>query len=167
MTAAGNTIAECGLCRGAQIDEELGRVQVWEDDLWRLSTSVGPGNPTIASSYLEPKRHIPYLPDLDGAEARTFGLVLARCCAALRAVTGVELVYVYVFGGGTPHLHVHLAPHREGDALTTSMIKGELVPETLPSGVTGFVSKDYPGLPESQLTAAADALRAELSGSSQ
>jgi diadenosine tetraphosphate (Ap4A) HIT family hydrolase len=154
-------VAECGLCRGAEIDEELGRVQVWEDDLWRLSTSIGPGNPTIASSYLEPKRHIPYLPHLDGAEAATFGPVLARCCAALRAVTGVELVYVYIFGG-TPHLHVHLAPHREGDALTTSAIKGELILETLPSGVTGFVSREYSGLSESELAAAATALRAEL-----
>jgi diadenosine tetraphosphate (Ap4A) HIT family hydrolase len=155
-------MSDCGLCRGAEIDDELGRVQVWEDDLWRLSTSVGPGNPTIASSYLEPKRHIAHLPDLDGEEALTFGPVLARCCRALREVTGVELVYVYVFGGGTPHLHVHLAPHRDGDALTTSMIKGELVPETLPSGVTGFVSKDHPGLPEAELLAAADDLRTRL-----
>jgi diadenosine tetraphosphate (Ap4A) HIT family hydrolase len=155
-------MTDCGLCRGREIDEELGRVEVWEDNLWRLSTSVGPGNPTIASSYLEPKRHIPYLPDLSGEEARTFGPVLARCCRALRTVTGVDLVYVYVFGGGTPHLHVHLAPHRDGDALTTSMVKGELVPETLPSGVTGFVSKDYPGLDEGELMAAAGALRAEL-----
>jgi diadenosine tetraphosphate (Ap4A) HIT family hydrolase len=152
----------CGLCRGAEMDAELGRVQVWEDNLWRLSTSVGPGNPTIASSYLEPKRHIPYAQDLDGAEAATLGPVLARCCAALRAVTGVEHVYVYIFGGGTPHLHIHLAPHREGDALTSSIIKGQLILETLPSGVKGFVSKDYAGLPESELEAAATALRAEL-----
>lgn len=156
-------VDECGLCRGAEIDEELGRVQVWEDELWRLSTSVGPGNPTIASSYLEPKRHIAYLPDLDGAEAATFGSALARCSAALRAVTGVELVYVYIFGG-TPHLHVHLAPHRDGDALNTSMIKGELILETLPSGVIGFQSKEHSGLPEGELEAAATALRTELKG---
>jgi diadenosine tetraphosphate (Ap4A) HIT family hydrolase len=152
----------CGLCRGRAVDDELGRVQVWEDDLWRLTTSVGPGNPTIASSYLEPKRHVPHVEDLEGEEARTFGVVLARCCRALRAVTGAELVYVYVFGGGTPHLHVHLAPHHEGDALTTSMIKGELDPVTLPSGVQGFESRDYPGLPETELSAAADALRERL-----
>ncbi|MEU4426453.1 HIT family protein [Actinoplanes sp. NPDC024001] len=156
-------VDECGLCRGAEIDKELGRVQVWEDELWRLSTSIGPGNPTIASSYLEPKRHIAYLPDLDGAEAATFGPAIARCSAALRAVTGVDLVFVYIFGG-TPHLHVHLAPHREGDALNTSMIKGELVLETLSSGVTGFQSKEFAGLPEDELEAAATALRAELNG---
>ena len=154
---------ECGLCRGAEMDEELGRVQVWEDELWRLTTSIGPGNPTIASSYLEPKRHIAYLPDLDGAEAATFGSALARCSAALRAVTGVEFVYIYIFGG-TPHLHVHLAPHREGDALNTSVIKGELVLETFSSGVIGFMSKEYSGLPEDELEAAATALRAELNG---
>ncbi len=152
----------CGLCQGAAVDPELGRIQVWEDELWRLTTSVGPGNPTIASSYLEPKRHISYIGDLDGAEASTFGTVLARCCRALKAATEAELVYIYVFGGGTPHLHIHLAPHVTGDALTTSMIKGELVAVTMPSGVQGFESADYPGLPEADLLATAEKLRVEL-----
>ena len=39
-------------------DAELGREQVWEDALWRLTTSVGPGDVTPGFSYLEPKRHI-------------------------------------------------------------------------------------------------------------
>ncbi len=42
-----------------------------------------------------------------------------------------SLVYVYVFGGGAPHLHIHLAPHRPGDALNDRMIKGEVVVEKL------------------------------------
>jgi diadenosine tetraphosphate (Ap4A) HIT family hydrolase len=151
---------QCALCSGARIDGELGRVQVWEDALWRLTTSVGPGNPTLASSYLEPKRHIATIADLDGAEAATFGLVIARCSAVLRSVLEVPLVYVYVFGGGAGHLHVHLAPHVDGDALTTSMIRGELAEVTLPSGVRGWESVDFPGLPEGQLVEVADRLRA-------
>ena len=53
-------------------------------------------------------------------------------------------MYVYVFGGHIPHLHVHLAPQTEGDALNTAMLKGEIVEQPLPSGAVALVSKDYP-----------------------
>jgi hypothetical protein len=33
----------CVLCRGVAGDAELGREQIWEDGLWRLTMSVGPG----------------------------------------------------------------------------------------------------------------------------
>ena len=106
--------SSCLMCSERTGDAELGRVEVWSDDLWRLTTSIGPGDPTPGFSYLEPRRHIAYITDLDGPEAATFGAVIARCTAALKAATECELVYVYVFGGGIPHLHVHLAPHTAG-----------------------------------------------------
>jgi diadenosine tetraphosphate (Ap4A) HIT family hydrolase len=142
---------DCTLCRPDQADSEFGRVEVWSDDLWRLTTSVGPNEPLAGFSYLEPRRHIPYLSDLDGQEAATFGPVLARVTAALKQATGAELVYVYVFGGGIPHLHIHLAPHHEGDALNSQMIRGEVIAQKLPSGATAMVSKDFPSIPEDEL----------------
>jgi len=139
----------------------MGREQVWADDLWRLTTSVGPGDATLGFSYLEPKRHIPHVTDLDGPEAATFGSVLARCTAALKEATGCQLVYVYVFGGGIPHLHLHLAPHNDGDALCEAIIRGEVAEQPLPSGATAIVSKDFPSLPEEDSRAVADRI-AEL-----
>ena len=136
---------DCVICLGPDGDDQLMRTQVWEDDLWRLTTSVG--GEVLGFSYLEPKRHIPYVTDLDGEEARTFGTVLARASAALERATAAELVYVYVFGGGIAHLHVHLAPHREGDALNTQMIRGEIEERKLPSGAVEFTSKEFPPLP--------------------
>ncbi|MFN8475859.1 MAG: HIT family protein [Anaerolineae bacterium] len=150
----------CLICRGAAGDPELGRIQVWEDDLWRLTVSLESEVPGFA--YLEPKRHIPHITDLDGDEARTFGGVLARVSRALRDETGAELVYVYVFGGGIPHLHVHLAPHRAGDALNENMIRGEIVAEKLDSGAVRYVSRDFPPLPEAELRAVADRVRHRL-----
>ncbi len=94
----------CVLCRGATGDAELQRIQVWEDDLWRLSTTVI--GEVAGLSYLEPKRHIPHMEDLDGPEAQTFGSALARTSQALKDATGAEQVYLYVFGGGIAHLHV-------------------------------------------------------------
>jgi diadenosine tetraphosphate (Ap4A) HIT family hydrolase len=134
--------SECIICRGTAGDVELQRIQVWEDSLWRLTVSLDAE--ILAFSYLEPKRHIPHLTDLDGEEAHTFGEVLARVSRVLQDETGAELVYVYIFGGGVPHLHVHLAPHRSGDGLNTQIIRGEFTEEKLESGVVRYVSKEFP-----------------------
>jgi diadenosine tetraphosphate (Ap4A) HIT family hydrolase len=120
----------CVICRGRDGDRELGRVLVWEDDLWRVTASVIA--PVVGFSYLEPKRHIPHVTDLDGAEATNLGSVLARVTRILLEETGAELIYVSVFGERVPHLHFNLAPHRAGDALAggPGMITGE--PRPLP-----------------------------------
>ena len=154
---------DCTLCRGTAGDSDLNRVETWSDDLWRLTTSVGPGDVTLGFSYLEPRRHVSDITALDGAEAETFGAVLARCTAALKEATGCELVYVYVFGGSIPHLHVHLAPHVAGDALNDDLLKGEFETQELPSGAIAYLSKDYPALPEADCVAVADRVRALLS----
>jgi diadenosine tetraphosphate (Ap4A) HIT family hydrolase len=155
---------DCTLCRGTDGDPELNRVEVWSDDLWRLSTSVGPGDPTAGFSYLEPRRHIPHVEDLSGEEAATFGSVIARCCAALKQATDAERVYVYVFGGGIPHLHVHLAPHLPDDALNESILRGEFEEQPLPSGAVNYVSKDFPPLPDEHLRGVADRVSRLLEG---
>jgi diadenosine tetraphosphate (Ap4A) HIT family hydrolase len=139
------TLEACILCRGASGDSELARVQVWEDPLWRLSMAIE--GEVAGFSYLEPKRHVPHITDLDGEEARTLGSVLGRVTEALKQAAEAESVYVYVFGGGIPHLHLHLAPHKEGDALNDQMIRGEVTEVHLPSGATAIASKDFPQLP--------------------
>lgn len=149
----------CVICDFAAADSSFGRVEVWRDALWRLTTSVGPGDPTPGFSYLEPIRHIRYIHELDGEESSTFGPVLARCASALKEATGAELIYVYVFGGGIPHLHVHLAPHTAGDALNDSILRGDFEERPLPSGAVSFVSKDFPALPEDALVRVADRVR--------
>lgn len=153
-------ISDCPMCRGAAADEELERVQVWEDDLWRLTVSLASEVPGFA--YLEPKRHIRFITELDGAEAETFGAALARCTRVLKESTGVEIVYVYIFGDGVPHLHVHLAPHRAGDALNDRMIRGDVIEEKLPSGMTRIVSREFPPLPVNELCALAERIRVRM-----
>jgi diadenosine tetraphosphate (Ap4A) HIT family hydrolase len=108
-------VQACVVCRSAQGDAELDRVLVWEDEWWRLTTSRRAS--VVGFSYLEPKRHIRYLGDLDGTEAMTFGPTLARVARLLCGVTGAEFVWALVFGEHVPHLHVNLAPRRRGDAL--------------------------------------------------
>jgi len=153
-------MTDCALCRGRAADPELGRVEVWEDPLWRLTT-VTDGE-VVGFSYLEPKRHVPHLTDLGGEEARTLGPVLARVARGLKEATGAELVYVYVFGGGIPHLHLHLAPHRAGDPLNDRMIRGEIIETKLPSGATGQTSQEFPPRPRSEHERALERIRSVL-----
>ena len=81
----------------------------------------------------------------------------------LREATATALVYVYIFGDHVPHMHAHLAPHVDGDALNGSMIKGEVEERPLPSGAVAFVSKDYPEIDEERLRAVAESVRSLLS----
>jgi len=156
--------ADCALCRGVEADTELDRVQVWEDDLWRLTTSRS--GEVAGFSFLEPKRHVPHIMDLDGDEARTLGTVLGRSTRAIQRAAEAEVVYIYVFGDGIPHLHLHLAPHRKGDPLNDHMMRGELVETSLPSGATAIVSREFPQLPPSQHDAVRERIRLLLTGTS-
>lgn len=148
------------MCRGIEGDAELERIQVWENDHWRLTMALGAE--VLGFSYLEPKRHIPNIAELDGIEARTFGKVIAQVTKILRQETGAKLVYVYVFGDGIPHLHLHLAPHRDGDALNSQILKGEMIVTKLPSGAESLASKDFPPLPESEHREIAEKVKKRL-----
>ena len=149
--------SDCAICRGPDGDDELDRVEVWRDDLWRLSMSRH--GPTVGFAYLEPMRHIPFLADLDGPEAAAFGPAIARASSVLREATGAELVYAYVFGGGIRHLHVHLAPNEPEDVLNTSIVEGRIEERKLPSGATDIVSLDHPELPEAEVSDAIERVR--------
>ena len=140
----------CVLCDPERADRELGRVTVWTDGVWRLAMSLEAEVPGFG--FLEPVRHVPHITDLDGEEAAVFGRTLARVTAILKDEAGGELAYVFVFGGGVRHLHVHLAPHRDGDAINTRLIRGNVVEERLPSG----------DLREEQLRALAERVRRRL-----
>jgi diadenosine tetraphosphate (Ap4A) HIT family hydrolase len=153
---------DCPACRGAAGDPELHRLKVWSDDLWRLTTSLSSG--VLGFSYLEPRRHITAITAIDGEEAATLGSVLGRCSAAIRDATGAEQIYLYVFGSGIPHLHVMLAPHRQGDALSDWMLKGEAVETKLPNGAVLVSSAQHPPLPEDELRAAAELIHRTLAG---
>jgi diadenosine tetraphosphate (Ap4A) HIT family hydrolase len=110
---------------------------------------ISPKNRTSASS-------------VGDARGTTFGPTLARITSALREETGAERVYIYVFGGSVPDLHLHLAPHHAGDALNDQIFRGVFIAKKLPSGLELIESKDFPPLPEAELRALAERLRTRL-----
>lgn len=111
---------ECSIC-SHEADQVFKRVEVWSDERWRLTTSTYIAVRGLC--YLEPKRHIEYITELDGAEAADFGRVMANVTNAIKSATGCSLVYVYIYGGHIPHLHVHLAPHTDGDVFFDDLVK--------------------------------------------
>lgn len=139
----------CLLCNPADADRQFSRTRIWEDDLWRLSAVLQ--GPIPGFAHLEPKRHIPFITDLDGPEAASLGPVLARVTTALRNAAGAEKTYVYIFGDHVPHLHFNLAPHRFGDALR---------------GGPGLMEPDAADAGEPEHRTVADAARQLLSASS-
>jgi diadenosine tetraphosphate (Ap4A) HIT family hydrolase len=151
---------ECAICAGPAGDQELEREEVWRDELWRLTMSVE--GYTTGFAYLEPRRHVPHIEDLDGREALTFGPTLARVSRVLKEAAQADRVYLYVFGGGIPHLHVHLAPHREGDALNSAIVRGDVVDEPLPSGAHRMVSTEFDELPAAEIRAVIERTRERL-----
>jgi diadenosine tetraphosphate (Ap4A) HIT family hydrolase len=151
---------DCVICRGVEGDEELDRVEVWQEAGWRMS--MARHGPTLGFSYLEPIRHIAYLADLDGEESASLGSVLGRASASLREATGAGLVYAYVFGGGVPHLHFHLAPNIPEGVLNTALIEGRIEERHLPSGATEIISLDHPDLPAEELATVIDRVREGL-----
>ena len=53
------TTSDCPMCRGAAADEELERIEAWQDAHWRLTVSLS--SEVAGFAYLEPKRHIRYI----------------------------------------------------------------------------------------------------------
>jgi diadenosine tetraphosphate (Ap4A) HIT family hydrolase len=143
-------------------DAELQRAEVWSDGIWRLTVALR--SEVVGFSYLEPVRHIPHLEELEGIELATFGGALMLAARALKEEAGSEAVYVYIFGEGIPHLHVHLAPHHADDPLSTQIVRGDFVAHQLPGGATEFVSQDFPLLEETHLRRFADRVRRRLEG---
>lgn len=105
---------ECAICNG-KADDTFKRIEVWSNDRWRLTMSTYKS--IRGFCYLEPKRHIQYITDLDGKEATEFGSILAMVSSAIKNATNSKLVYLYIYGDHMPHLHVHLAHHVDGDIL--------------------------------------------------
>jgi diadenosine tetraphosphate (Ap4A) HIT family hydrolase len=64
--------------------------------------------------FVEPRRHVAGLGDLEPEEAASVGRLAAAGSAALRRSEGAEHVYAAVIGHHIEHLHLHLIPRYPG-----------------------------------------------------
>ena len=90
---------------------------IYDDELIYAGHSAIPEGQTttyLGSLVVEPKRHIPGLPDLTDAEAERMGLLVSRLARALETSEGAEHVYLFVLGHAVPHLHAWVVPRYPG-----------------------------------------------------
>jgi diadenosine tetraphosphate (Ap4A) HIT family hydrolase len=113
-------VESCEICSG-KADDLFKRVEIWSNERWRLTMTTY--RALRGFCYLEPKKHIPHITDLKGTEASEFGTVLSTVSNAIKNASGAKLVYAYIYGDHIPHLHVHLAPHSDGDFYVDDVIK--------------------------------------------
>ncbi len=105
------TTADCLVCRKHRGEASAPGGAIYEDDLifvshaqlWRDEQTHYLGH-----VFIETKRHVPELADLNEAEACALGLFTSRVARSLMQVLGVEHVYSFVIGDGVPHVHVHV-----------------------------------------------------------
>ena len=108
---------DCFICRKHRGLETAPGGALYEDDMvYAGHAQIRLGQETAYLGYLmaETKRHVPALPDLTDAEASALGVLVARLSRALREVVGAEHVYLFGFGDGVAHVHLHVVPRYPG-----------------------------------------------------
>jgi diadenosine tetraphosphate (Ap4A) HIT family hydrolase len=130
---------------------------VWAGSQWRLFADLTAES--IGCCLLAPRRHVASVTDLEPGETSHLGPTLTRLMAALQAETSAQSVYLYAFDH--PHLHIHLAPHRPGDALSTQIVKGSQVTGQK-GGLQWATSAEFPPLPRETLLQTASRVRERL-----
>ena len=68
----------------------------------------------LGTLFVEPRRHVPGLDDLDDEEAARFGVVTTHLARALREATEAERIYSMVLGHHVSHLHLWMFPRYPG-----------------------------------------------------
>ncbi len=106
-----NTTSECLVCRKHRGDIAVPGGIIYEDDLIFVSHAQllgGEKDHYLGHVFVETKRHVPELADLTAQEAQAVGLYVSRVAKALLQTEGMEHVYSFFIGDGTPHVHVHV-----------------------------------------------------------
>jgi diadenosine tetraphosphate (Ap4A) HIT family hydrolase len=76
----------------------------------------GPAHMSLPGTLrIESRRHFTDFADMTGAEAASFGLLLARLYRAVRPVTGAERIHLLATMDYQPHFHAWLYPRGADD----------------------------------------------------
>src|SRR5438309_2035673 len=107
--------AECFVCRKQRGDVVVPGGIVYEDDLVSVSHLLMDRDKSAYPGviFVEPKRHVPTLADLERGEAERVGWLTSSVARALRG-EGAERSYSAILGHGVPHLHVWVVPRYPG-----------------------------------------------------
>lgn len=138
-----NAVPGCLICAKHRGEGPLtGGVQVWGDDSCLVFHRPPDHTGTTMLGYLfvESRRHVPYLADLDDTEAAAIGRTVRRAALALRTVLGADFVFSAVAGMGHAHFHQHLFARHAGTPADYGWLDGPAWPEA-PRGGTAEIRR--------------------------
>jgi histidine triad (HIT) family protein len=108
---------DCLVCRKQHgITPPPGGV-IYEDELVFASHSFIPQDEDsvyLGLLFLEPRRHIIGLEEMNQEESQRIGALIPRLSRALKESTGAEHIYLFVLGHHVSHLHFWLVPRYLG-----------------------------------------------------
>lgn len=108
---------DCFICRKHRGEISIPGGAIYEDDrLYVGHVRIPEGQDTAYLGWIvvETKRHVPEIGDLTDEEARAMGLMITRAGRALVQSESAEHVYVFLFGHGVPHVHMHVIARYPG-----------------------------------------------------
>ncbi len=89
--------------------------EIYKDDLLAIyHLEPGSGEVYLGYLFIELRRHIEGLGDMNDVEATAIGKMMQRISKLLREHYAVEHVYAHVIGDHVPHLHIHIIPRYQG-----------------------------------------------------
>jgi len=104
-------IQNCFICRKHRGLETVPGGAIYQNELLYVSHAQlwgGEATHYLGHLFVEPKRHIPELAQLNEDEAKEIGMYMSLSARAIQAVCGAEHVYSFVIGDHVPHVHVHV-----------------------------------------------------------
>ena len=105
----------CFICRKHQgLEEAPPGGYILEDEHWMVCHAPGRLGP-LGTLFIESRRHFLDHSEMLPEEAASLGGVMQRVCAALKALTQAERIYLHSTMEGQPHLHMWLLPRRKED----------------------------------------------------
>lgn len=123
--------ARCLICAKHRGEGPLVGPIVWADDLLVVTHGVpgAEGSAVLGYLFVEPRRHVPYLPDLTEEEAEAIARIVRRAAIGLRAELHPDFVFSAVVGTGVSHFHQHLFVRPAGTPARFGWMEGDKWPD--------------------------------------
>jgi Diadenosine tetraphosphate (Ap4A) hydrolase and other HIT family hydrolases len=106
---------DCFLCQKHKGIINLDGLKIYEDEhvfIYHLDPKEG--QVYLGYIFIELKRHIGGLEDMNDEEACAVGRMLQRVSFVYKNNFDIEHIYSHVIGNNIPHLHIHIIPRYKG-----------------------------------------------------
>jgi diadenosine tetraphosphate (Ap4A) HIT family hydrolase len=118
---------DCPICAKHRGEGPLVGPIVWEHEHFLAFHAPlrEDGTAFLGYLFLETRRHVPYLADLNDDEAEAIGRAARRLARGLRAELNADFVFSAIVGTGVAHFHQHLFARYPGTPAEYGWMAGD------------------------------------------